>query len=50
MEDGAYLKAVIEMEREPLKSVSPSGKPEGKTSSEPIKEPMILAGKSSKGN
>ncbi len=50
VEDGAYLKAVIEMEREPLKSVSPSGKPEGKTSSEPIKEPMILAGKSSKGN
>ncbi len=50
VEDGAYLKAVIEMEREPLKSVSPSGKPEEKTSSEPIKEPLILAGKGSKGN
>ncbi len=49
VEDGAYLKAVIEMDREPLKSVSPSGKPEEKKSSEPIKEPMILAGKGSKG-
>jgi cytoskeletal protein CcmA (bactofilin family) len=50
VEDGAYLKAVIEMDREPLKSVSPSGMPEEKTSSEPIKEPLILAGKGSKGN
>lgn len=49
VQDGAYLKAVIEMEREPLKSISPSGKPEEKTSSEPIKEPIILAGKGSKG-
>jgi cytoskeletal protein CcmA (bactofilin family) len=50
VQDGAYLKAVIEMEREPLKSISPSGKPEEKTSSEPSKEPIILAGKGSKGN
>ena len=50
VQDGAYLKAVIEMEREPLKSISPSGKPEEKTSSDPIKEPVILAGKGSKGN
>ncbi|HUV77907.1 MAG TPA: polymer-forming cytoskeletal protein [Desulfobacterales bacterium] len=50
VEDGAYLKAVIEMDREPLKSVSPSGKPEEKTSFEPIKEPLILAGKGSKVN
>jgi cytoskeletal protein CcmA (bactofilin family) len=49
VEDGAYLKAVIEMDREPLKSVSPSGKPEEKKSSAPIKEPLILAGKGSKG-
>jgi len=49
VQDGAYLKAVIEMEREPSKTFSPSGKPEEKTSSEPIKEPIILAGKGSKG-
>jgi len=50
VQDGAYLKAVIEMEREPLKSFSPSGKPEEKTSFEPIKEPIILAEKGIKGN
>lgn len=49
VQDGAYLKAVIEMEREPSKTFSPSEKPEEKTSSEPIKEPIILAGKGSKG-
>ena len=50
VQDGAYLKAVIEMDREPSKGVSASGKPEEKTTSEPIKEALILAGKGSKGN
>ncbi|MFA9497480.1 MAG: polymer-forming cytoskeletal protein [Deltaproteobacteria bacterium] len=50
VEDGAYLKAVIEMDREPLNRVSPSGKPVEKTFSEPIKESLILADKGSKGN
>jgi cytoskeletal protein CcmA (bactofilin family) len=50
VEDGAYLKAVIELEREPTQKTVPLGKPETKTPSEPAKEPIILAGKDSKGN
>jgi len=50
VEDGAYLKAVIELEREPTQKAVPLGKPEAKVSSEPKKEPFILAGKDSKGN
>jgi cytoskeletal protein CcmA (bactofilin family) len=50
VEDGAYLKAVIELEREPTKKTVPLGKSEAKVSSEPTKEPLILAGKDSKGN
>ena len=50
VEDGAYLKAMIELEREPLKKVTPSGKPEKKEAPEPSKEPLILAGKAGKGN
>lgn len=50
VQDGAYLKAVIEMTREPSKSAPLSEKPEEKTFPEAIKEPLILAGKGSKGN
>ncbi len=50
VEDGAYLKAVIELEREPTQKTVPLGKPETKTPSEPAKEPIILAGKDGKGN
>ena len=50
VEDGAYLKAVIELEREPTQKTVPLGKPDPKTPSEPSKEPLILAGKDSKGN
>ncbi len=50
VEDGAYLKAVIELEREPMKKGALPGKPEEKAPVEPAKEPLILAGKGSKGN
>lgn len=50
VEDGAYLKAVIELEREPTQKTVPLGKPEAKASSEPKKEPFVLTGKDSKGN
>jgi cytoskeletal protein CcmA (bactofilin family) len=50
VEDGAYLKAVIELEREPSQKTVPLGKPDAKTFSEPTKEPLILAGKDSKGS
>lgn len=50
VEDGAYLKAVIELKREPDKKPVPVVKPEEKPASEPVKEPFTLAGKSSKGN
>ena len=48
VEDGAYLKAVIELKREPEKKPVTVVKPEGKSSSEPVKEPFALAGKSNK--
>ena len=50
VEDGAYLKAVIEMEREPRQKTVPLGKPESKVFPEPTKEPLALAGKDIKGN
>jgi cytoskeletal protein CcmA (bactofilin family) len=50
VEDGAYLKAVIELEREPTQKTTPLGKPDTKASDEPKKEPIILAGQDSKGN
>lgn len=50
VEDGAYLKAVIELKREPHKKPVSVVKPEEKSASEPAKEPFALAGKSSKGN
>ena len=48
VEDGAYLKAVIELKREPEKKPVTVVKPEGKSASEPVKEPFALAGKSNK--
>ena len=50
VEDGAYLKAVIELEREPAQKTVPLERPDAKAPSEPTKEPLILAGKDSKGN
>ena len=50
VEDGAYLKAVIELKREPPKKPVSVVNPEDKSVSEPAKEPLTLAGKSSKGN
>lgn len=50
VEDGAYLKAVIELEREPAQKTVPLGKPEAKAFAESAKEPLVLAGKDSKGN
>jgi cytoskeletal protein CcmA (bactofilin family) len=50
VEDGAYLKAVIEMEREPTQKAVPLGKPNEKASSESTKEPFVIAGKDSKGS
>jgi len=48
VEDGAYLKAVIELKREPEKKPVTVVKPEGKSASEPVKEPFALAGKGNK--
>jgi cytoskeletal protein CcmA (bactofilin family) len=50
VEDGAFLKAVIELKREAHKKPVSVVKPEEKATSEPAKEPFTLAGKSSKGN
>jgi cytoskeletal protein CcmA (bactofilin family) len=50
VEDGAYLKAVIELKREADKKPVPVVKAEEKPASEPVKEPFTLAGKSSKRN
>jgi cytoskeletal protein CcmA (bactofilin family) len=50
VEDGAYLKAVIELTRKPDTKPVPVVKPEEKSVSEPAKEPFTRAGKSSKGN
>ena len=50
VEDGAYLKAIIELNREPHQKPVSVVKPEEKSASEPVKEPFTLAGKSSKGN
>jgi cytoskeletal protein CcmA (bactofilin family) len=50
VEDGAYLKAVIELKRDPHKKPVSVVKPEDKSASEPVKKPLTLAGKSSEGN
>ncbi len=48
VEDGAYLKAVIELEREPEKKDIPTGKPADKVSFGPAKEPLTLTGDANK--
>ncbi len=50
VEDGAYLKAVIELKREPEKKPVTVVKPSEKSASEPVKEPFAMTGKSSKRN
>ena len=58
VEDGAYLKAVIELERDPAKKTVSAAKPEEKVAPKleekvapkPEKEPFTLAGKGNKGN
>lgn len=50
VEDGAYLKAVIELEREPTQKTVPLVKPDAKASSEPTKESLAVAGKDNKGS
>ena len=48
VEDGAYLKAVIELEREPQKKAAPLGKLTELSASGPGKEPITLTGDSDK--
>ena len=48
VEDGAYLKAVIELEREPEKKVIPTGKPTDQVSFGPGKEALTLASEANK--
>jgi cytoskeletal protein CcmA (bactofilin family) len=48
VEDGAYLKAVIELEREPMKKVARPEKPEEKAHSVPVKDALVPAGIDSK--
>ena len=43
VEDGAYLKAVIELERESLKEAVPVGKLHDEAASGPAKQPLVLA-------
>jgi cytoskeletal protein CcmA (bactofilin family) len=49
IEDGAYLKAAIELEREPQIKAVPMGKSTKETASELQKEPFHLPGESDKG-
>ena len=49
VEDGAYLKATIELEREPQKKTVPIGKPSEDTIMSPKKEPFILTNEADKG-
>jgi cytoskeletal protein CcmA (bactofilin family) len=49
VEDGAYLKAVIEVERESQKKVEPVGKANDSFASAPGKEPIILVSEGDKG-
>ena len=49
VEDGAYLKAVIELEREPQKKALPSEKPGQQTDPGPGKSPFTMDGKDGKG-
>jgi hypothetical protein len=50
VEDGAYIKAVIELEREDKKKVPSAGKPDLQVaSSGPSQEPIALSGGTDKG-
>ncbi|MBL7177517.1 MAG: polymer-forming cytoskeletal protein [Desulfobacteraceae bacterium] len=49
VEDGAYLKAVIELEREPEKKAAPIGKPAGQVAFGPGKGEITLASEANKG-
>ena len=49
VEDGAYVKAVIEVERESQKKVEPVGKPNSSFASAPGKEPIPLVSEGDKG-
>jgi cytoskeletal protein CcmA (bactofilin family) len=49
VEDGAYLKAVIELEREPQKKALPTQKPDQQIASGPEKPPFTIDGKDGKG-
>ena len=49
VEDGAYLKAVIEVERESQKKVEPVGKVNDSFASAPGKEPIPLVSEGDKG-
>jgi cytoskeletal protein CcmA (bactofilin family) len=49
VEDGAYLKAVIELEREPEKKVIPTGKPADQVTFGPGKGEITLASDANKG-
>jgi cytoskeletal protein CcmA (bactofilin family) len=50
VEDGAYLKAAIELEREPQKKAVPIGKPAEDKASSPEKAPITLVSEADKGN
>ncbi|OPX38616.1 MAG: hypothetical protein B1H12_02005 [Desulfobacteraceae bacterium 4484_190.2] len=49
VEDGAYLKAVIEVERDSKKKMEPVGKPNNSVASAPGKEPIPLVSEGDKG-
>jgi len=50
VEDGAYLKAAIGLEREPQKKAVPIGKPAEDKASSPEKAPITLVSEADKGN
>jgi cytoskeletal protein CcmA (bactofilin family) len=50
VEDGAYLKAAIELEREPQKKAVPIGKQAEDKASSPEKKPFTLTSEADKGN
>jgi cytoskeletal protein CcmA (bactofilin family) len=49
VEDGAYIKAVIELERESQKKTAPAGKPDVHLAASKSEEPVVLSTGSDKG-
>ncbi len=49
VEDGAYLKASIELERESEKKIAPAVKPVEQVAAAPVKEPLTLLSEADKG-